>query len=242
MTRARHRYGRARSQFAELSLPDGDGPHPVAVLIHGGFWKARYSRKLMHPLCADLVDRGWATWNLEYRRLGQGSGGGWPATFDDVNHGIDHLGAIDAPLDLSRVVAIGHSAGGHLAAWAAVRGPCAVPVTAVVAQAGVIDLELAWELQLSKGVVARLLGGTAEQVPERYAHASPAARLPLGVPTLLTHGGRDDNVPPRMSEGFARRARAAGDDCELVLLEQEDHFGHLDPANPLWRAVTEWIR
>jgi dipeptidyl aminopeptidase/acylaminoacyl peptidase len=139
-------------------------------------------------------------------------------------------------------VAIGHSAGGHLAAWAATREGPGVAVTGVVAQAGVVDLEMAWELRLSRGVVRPLLGGTPEQRPERYAQASPAARLPLGVPILLTHGGRDDIVPPRMSRDFERRARAAGDRCELSVIDREDHFGHLDPANPLWKAVVEWIR
>ena len=107
-------------------------------------------------------------------------------------------------------------------------------VTGVVSQAGVLDLERAWEWRLSNGVVRRLLGGTPEQQPERYAAASPAARLPLGVPALLTHGGKDDIVPPAMSEEFA--ARGAGGD--LVVMPDEDHFGHLDPENPLWRAVV----
>ena len=111
-------------------------------------------------------------------------------------------------------------------------------MTGVVSQAGVLDLERAWEWQLSNGVVRRLLGGTPEQQPERYAAASPAARLPIGVPVLLTHGAEDDIVPPAMSEEFAR---AAGDGCELVLLPDEDHFGHIDPANPLWKAVVEWL-
>jgi pimeloyl-ACP methyl ester carboxylesterase len=109
-------------------------------------------------------------------------------------------------------------------------------VTHVVSQAGVLDLHRAWEWQLSNGVVRRLLGGTPEEVPDRYAAASPAARLPLGVPALLTHGGRDDTVPPAMSEEFAR---ATG--CDLVVLPDEDHYGHLDPENPLWRAATDWL-
>ncbi|MEA2133883.1 MAG: hypothetical protein QOC68_1792 [Solirubrobacteraceae bacterium] len=236
-----HRYGDKRSQLGELFLPADDGPFPVAVVIHGGFWRAQYGRKLMHPLCRDLVVRGWAAWNLEYRRLGRLSGGGWPTTFDDLAAGIDHLRVLQAPLDLSRVVTIGHSAGGHLAALAATRPGPSVEVTAVVSQAGVLDLERAWEWRLSKGVVRRLLGGTPEQQPERYADTSPAARLPLGVPALLTHGGKDDIVPPAMSEGFHAAARAAGDECELVMLPDEDHFGHLDVANPLWKAVVEWI-
>jgi acetyl esterase/lipase len=236
LSHAHHDYGEKRSQFGELFLPGGDGPHPVAVVIHGGFWRAQYGRKLMRPLCEDLRARGWAAWNLEYRRLGRLSGGGWPRTFDDVAAGIDHLAEIPAPLDLGRVVTIGHSAGGHLAAWAATRPQPRVPVTGVVSQAGVVDLERAWEWRLSKGVVRRLLGGTPEERPDRYAAASPAARLPLGVPALLTHGGRDEIVPPAMSEQFAR---AAG--CDLVLLPGEDHFGHLDPANALWKAVVEWL-
>jgi acetyl esterase/lipase len=241
----RHHYGDKRSQFGELYLPDSDsrppGPFPVAVVIHGGFWRDRYGRKLMRPLCADLVARGWAAWNLEYRRLGHLSGGGWPATFDDLGAGIDHLRLLTAPLDLTRVVTIGHSAGGHLAALAATRPGPSVLVTGVVAQAGVLDLERAWDWQLSNGVVEQLLGGAPAQVPDRYAAASPAARLPLGVPVLLTHGGKDDIVPPAMSESFHAAARSAGDECELVLLPGEDHFGHLDPANPLWTAVVEWI-
>lgn len=231
----RHRYGRASSQFGELFRPAGDGPHPVAVVLHGGFWKAHYGRRLMHAVCSDLATRGWAAWNLEYRRLGLGNGGGWPATLDDVAAGIDHLERIDG-LDLSRVVAIGHSAGGQLAAWAATRDVPEVPVTAVVAQAGVLDLELAWELRLSKGVVRRFLGGTPDEVPDRYAAASPARRLPLRAPALLTHGARDEIVPLRMSEAFAN---AAG--CELHVEPDEDHFGHLDPGNPLWEAVTTWM-
>jgi acetyl esterase/lipase len=207
-------------------------------VIHGGFWRARYGRRLMHPVCRDLAARGWAAWNLEYRRLGRLSGGGWPATFEDVAAGVDHLAQLDAPLDLSRVAAIGHSAGGHLAAWAATRTERRVPVTAVVSQAGVVDLGLAWELRLSDGVVERLLGGDRELL----ALASPAERLPLGVPVLLTHGGRDDIVPPVLSERFLAAARAAGDACELHLEPAEDHFGHIDPANPLWAAVVQWLR
>jgi acetyl esterase/lipase len=241
LTCEHHRYGDKRSQFGELFLPAAEGPFPVAVVLHGGFWRAQYGRKLMHPLCHDLVERGWAAWNLEYRRLGRLSGGGWPTTFDDLSEGIDHLHEVLAPLDLSRVVTIGHSAGGHLAALAATRPAPRVPVTAVVSQAGVLDLERAWEWELSGGVVRRLLGGTPEEQPDRYGAASPAARLPLGVPALLTHGGRDDIVPPAMSEEFQAAARAAGDDCELVMLPDEDHFGHIDVSNPLWKAVVEWI-
>jgi acetyl esterase/lipase len=240
-----HRYGRARSQFGELFLPAGGSALPVAVVLHGGFWRAQYGRKLMRPLCADLAARGWAAFNVEYRRLGRLSGGGYPRTLEDVAAAVDHLAELPAhghfSLDLERVVAIGHSAGGHLAAWLATREEPRVRVSAVVAQAGVVDLRLAAELRLSRGVVDRLLGGNPESVPERYAAASPAERLPLDVPALLTHGGRDEIVPPAMSERFAAAARAAGDDVDLVIEPGEDHFAHLDPENALWRAVTRWI-
>ncbi len=144
----RHPYGTARSQYGELFLPAGRGPWPVAVVLHGGFWRAQYGRRLMRPLCADLAARGWAAFNVEYRRLGRLSGGGFPRTLDDVAAAVDHLA--DLPphkrcqppfmFDLARVVAIGHSAGGQLAAWLATRDAPRVPVTAVVAQAGVVDL------------------------------------------------------------------------------------------------------
>jgi acetyl esterase/lipase len=238
----KHRYGSGPSQFGELFLPGGGGPWPVAVVLHGGFWKSRYDRRLMHGVCRDLVSRGWAAWNVEYRRTGPVAGGGWPNTFDDVAAAVDALADLDAPLDLARVPAIGHSAGGHLAAWLATRADPRVPVTAVVAQAGVVDLRLAWELRLSRGVVRRFLGGTPDEVPERYDAASPIERLPLGVPVLLTHGGRDDIVPPVFSERFAEAARAAGDRAEVALFEREDHFGHIDPRNPLWKAAAGWLR
>jgi acetyl esterase/lipase len=240
----RHPYGRARCQFGELFLPSGDASFPVAVVLHGGFWKAQYGRKQTHAICADLTARGWAAWNVEYRRLGRLSGGGYPRTLDDVAAAIDHLADIPAHaadvLDRGRVVAIGHSAGGQLAAWLATRKRPRVHVRGVVAQAGVTDLLMASELRLSNGVVHRFLGGTPTEVPERYTRASPAEQLPLGVPALVTHGDRDDVVPPEMSERFADAARSAGDDVALVV-EPGGHYGHLDPEHALWRAVTTWL-
>jgi len=219
---SRHNYGSDPSQYGVLY---GEGP--VAVLIHGGFWKAEYGLELMDALAADLVARGWAAWNIEYRRLG--NGGGVPYTLDDVGAAIDHLDQLPG-VDLSRVVAIGHSAGGHLAAWAATRDHLRVAVTGVVSQAGVLDLQRAAELRLSNGVVDRFLKSQPTDV------ASPIERLPLGVPALLTHGGRDDIVPVEISERFARASGAS-----LVVEPREDHFGHLDPTNPLWKAVTAWL-
>ncbi|MEX0673388.1 MAG: prolyl oligopeptidase family serine peptidase [Gaiellaceae bacterium] len=217
------RYGEHPSQVVELFEPAGE-PRGAAVLIHGGFWRAAYDRHLMDALCRDLAARGWAAWNLEYRRLGDR--GGWPETFDDVEAGIGAIGASNTLL-----LAIGHSAGGHLALWAAARRL----ITHAVAQAGVVDLAEAARLGLSGGVVDELVP------PELYDRASPAAMLPLGVPQLLVHGEEDDAVPVAMSRDYRAAAVAAGDDVSLVTLPGVGHFEHLDPASEAWRAVVEWL-
>ena len=242
-----HRYGRRRSQAGELFLPAGPGPHPVAVLLHGGFWQAAFGRGLMAEVSADLAANGVAAWNLEYRRIG--GGGGWPATFEDVAAGIDALAAIP-DLDLTRVTAVGHSAGGHLALWAAARpglpagAPGAAPavvVTAAVAQAGVLDLAGADRLGLGGRAVSQLLGGRVDQVPDRYRLASPLERLPLGVPQLLVHGRRDGHVPAEGSERYAEAARAKGDRVDLAILPDAGHMDLIDPASPGWALVREWL-
>lgn len=189
----------------------------------------------MDALCEDLASAGLPAWNLEYRRLPEG---GWPETFEDVVAGIDALADLD--VDASRVVTIGHSAGGHLALWAT-RPDTRVAVTHAVSLAGVVDLREAARLRLSSAVVHDLLGGTPEAVPERYAAASPAELLPLGVPQLLVHGERDDTVPVSISRDYTERARAAGDDVELVVDSRTGHFEHLDPSAGVWSAVRDWL-
>jgi acetyl esterase/lipase len=247
-------YGAARSQYAVLERPAGAGPFPVAVLLHGGFWRLGFNRTLMNPLALDLLGRGWAVWNLEYRRLGigWGGGGGWPATFEDVAAGIDALADLRGmPLDLARVVAIGHSAGGQLALWAGARpglpagAPGAAPrvrLAGVVGQAAVCDLRIAHARRSGNGVVRRLMGGSPRRVPERYELASPIARLPLGVGQLLVHGERDRVVSPAQSVDYAAAARAAGDDdVTLVVRPGEGHFEHLDPGGGAWGEVVSWL-
>ena len=240
--RRTYRYGPDPSQVADLHTPAGGSGWPVAVVIHGGFWRARYDRALMEPVCADLAARGWAAWNLEYRRTGPGGGGGWPMTFDDVGAGIDQLALLDAPIDVGRVVAIGHSAGGHLALWAASRGQTQVPLHAAVGQAAVTDLAQAAWLRLSDAAAQDLLGGAPADVPERNAAASPVQRLPLGVPSLLVHGAADDTVPVSFSLEFHAAAVAAGDACDLVVAEHDGHFEHIDPASGAWATVTRWLQ
>lgn len=244
MFRARYDYGNDPSQHGELFRPDGDGPFPFVVVIHGGYWRARYDKSLMTGLCEDLARRGLAAWNLEYRRVG--NGGGWPETFLDVAAGIDALAELDAPLDLERVAAVGHSAGGHLALWAAARArlpagaPGADPVVvprAVVSQAGVADLRLAAVTSPSDEPTRELLGDPSEL----YALASPRELVPLGAEQLVLHGERDNVVSMRISESHAAAAAAAGDSCELRVLPRTGHFEHIDASSDAWRVSAEWL-
>lgn len=223
------------------------GPHPVAVVVHGGYWRARYDRSLMDELCLDLAAHGWAAWNVEYRRVG--SGGGWPETFEDVAAGVDALAELDAPLDLEHVISVGHSAGGHLALWLAGRGglpadtPGANPrvrVRAAVSQAGVLDLRLAAQLSPSAQPTKALLGDP-EQHSDRYELASPRERLPLGIPQLVLHGDQDTTVSVRIATSYAAAAREAGDPCELVLLNATGHFEHIDASAPAWHVARDWL-
>lgn len=218
-------------------MPAGSGPFPVAVALHGGYWRARYSKRLMKAACADLARRGVAAWNVEYRRIGRGQGGGWPMTFDDVAAAIDHLALLEDPrLDISSgVTAVGHSAGGQLALWAASRTDPRVPVRRVVAQAAVCNLtvagEPAWEL----------LGGSPSDVPDRYDFADPMRLVPLRVPTLLVHGADDETVSVKRSREYAEAALAAGDSVTLVEPVPGGHRVHPDPRSEAWRVAAEWI-
>lgn len=229
----RRNYGDHPSQFAELTLPAGE-PRGVVVVVHGGFWRQRFGLELGRPLAADLAAAGFAAWNIEYRRVG--GDGGWPATFDDVAAAVDALAGTG--LDLSRVVAVGHSAGGHLATWLAARPSPAVRVRGVVSQAGVLDLVDAAARGVGSGAVEDLLGGSPDAVPDRYASASPIALLPIGVPVVCVHGTDDVNVPIRQSERFVA---AAGDAAELVTLPGVEHFAVIDPAVDAWRVCRDAV-
>ena len=244
-------YGDDPDQVGDLYLPPGQrGSVPVVVLIHGGFWRVEYARDLMAPLAEDLAARGFAVWNIEYRRVGQ-PGGGWPGTFDDVAAAVNRLAPLgsDRGLDLARVVTVGHSAGGHLALWAAGRHTTTftqagepettVAPVAAVAQAGIPNLARCTTDGLGGGACPALMGGRPDDVPERYAEGSPAEFLPLQIRQLLVHGERDDIVPVTHSQVYAEAAEAAGDDVELVVVPDADHFDVIDPGHEAWRAVTD---
>jgi acetyl esterase/lipase len=233
---ARIPYGKDPLQFGDLRLPAGPGPHPLVIFIHGGYWKAAYNLDHTGRLCAALTEAGAATWNIEYRRIGD-PGGGWPGTFDDVLHAAEHIIRI-APrykLDLQRVVASGHSAGGHLVLWLAAQR--AVDLRRVIPLAAVSDLRRAWSLQLSNGIVKQLLGGTPEQVPQRYSAASPMELLPISVPQRLIHGTADNIVPFDMSERFAK----ASHNAKLIPLKGAGHFELIDPRTHEWETVRKSI-
>lgn len=251
----RYTYGDHPSQYAELTVPAGSGPVPVVVIVHGGFWRTPYGADLGRPLAADLAPRGWATLNVEYRRVGRSAtagGGGWPTTMTDVATAMDRL-ATDgdrlAPgrLDLDRVVALGHSAGGQLAGWLGGRptlpagAPGADPVvrlSGVVAQAGVMDLVGAADEGVGGLAVPDLMGGEPGRLPDAYALASPLARLPLGIPSVCVHGRADTTVPISQSERFVAAATQAGDSSELHAFDG-DHFDPITVGTTGWAKCVE---
>ena len=235
-----YRYGAEPDQFGELSLPDG-APKGTVVIIHGGFWRARHDLSLGRPLAADLARRGYAAWNLEYRRVL--AGGGWPGTFEDVAAGIDLLATL--PVDTSRVVAVGHSAGGHLAAWAAGRaklptgtpgGNPVVTVAGVVSQAGVLALADCAREHVGGTAAPDLMGGGPDELPEEYRVADPIAAVPLLAPVHCLHSRRDENVPYSYSERYVAAATAAGGQATLTETHG-DHFTIIDPASADWAAA-----
>jgi acetyl esterase/lipase len=243
----REAYGPAPSQHVWIRRPPGSERRRTLVMIHGGYWRAAYDAGHVGHLCADLAGRGWATVALEYRRIGE-PGGGWPGTFTDVTTGLDALPGLAARhgLDLERAVWMGHSAGGHLALWAATRSsaPGALKHPGwqprrVVGLAPVSDLVEADRLELSKHVTLELMGGSAREQAVRYADGSPASHLPIGLPLVVIHGTKDNVVPLAMNRSFAERTRKAGDDIRLVIPEDADHFDIIDPKSKVWGQVVD---
>jgi acetyl esterase/lipase len=256
MPPADHRihYGSDPLQFGDLRLPPGAGPHPVAVVIHGGCWRAENDLRHVSHLSAALTAAGIATWTIEYRRIGD-AGGGWPGTFEDAARGIDHVRTLaqQHPLDPDRLVLLGHSAGGQLALWLAGRhnlpgdhplsAPAPLAVRGVVSLSGIADLRaFAAEPGYCNESVAPLLGGSLDEVTERYAAASPIELLPLRVPLRLLHGSQDPFVPVEQARSFAARARDHGDVVELEVIEAAGHFDLIAPFSPVWSSVERTVR
>ncbi|QBI54073.1 alpha/beta hydrolase family protein [Streptomonospora litoralis] len=234
-------YGEHPSRLIQVWQPDDDAaaPFPMAVLLHGGWWRDAHDLRLMDGLAAALADSGRLVWNVEYRRTGD-DGGGWPQTLEDVQAALNLLGDRlregAEPGDPHRVVGIGHSAGGHLALLAAAGSP----LTGVIGLAPVTDLRAAATAGLGEGAVADFLG--AAPADSTYTEAAPLHRLPIGVPQLIVHGDADRRVPVEHSRAYAEAARAAGDPVEYAEIAGADHFAVVDPQQQAWRSAGEWLQ
>lgn len=248
-------YGKGLQQFGELRLPAGKGPFPVVLLIHGGCWLNAFDYSYITRLGAALTELGAATWTIEYRRLGD-EGGGWPGTFLDVAQAADHLRELakTQPLDLSRVAAMGHSAGGHLALWLAVRGKLPKDsalfsknpqaIQAVIGLAAITDLKT-YRIGAPgscNASVDQLMGGTNAEQPARYAQASPRALLPLGVKQWLVQGARDPIVSLDSVRAYAHAARVAGDKVQLLETAAAGHFETSVPLGNTWLDLQHAVR
>ena len=252
-------YGKNENQFGELRLPSGDEPHPVALVIHGGFWRSGFGLDLMHDVGEDLTKNGWATWNIEYRRVGQ-EGGGFPGTLQDVAQATDYLKTLaeDHPLDLGKVVSIGHSAGGHLALWVAGRHRLPedsemyttdpFPIATAVSLAGVNDLERMHDVHRFRdetlalepnNPVADFIGGSPSEKVDRYKQASPTELVPLGVPQILVHGSLDVHVPVGISDHYFQWAENLADFIKYVEISEAEHFMLTDTSTTAWARIME---
>ncbi len=248
-------YGEDELQFGELRLPAGKGPHPVVVIVHGGCWMAKLrnlppgavSLDALRPMAAELAAKGIASWNLEYRRLGN-EGGGWPGTFTDVANGADHLRKLASAnaLDLSRVVAAGHSAGGHFALWLAGRSRLGQTSELYskdpLKLRGVINLDGPGDLKSTiplgepicgAPVITQLFGGTPTEKPERYRDGSPAELLPFGIPQEHFIGQMFSSIAP----AFDAAGKKSGDKVNSTIDPKGGHFGWIDPKSAEWPAV-----
>ncbi|WP_301110026.1 S9 family peptidase [Sporosarcina sp.] len=252
-------YGANESQFGDLRIPDGTGPFPLAMIIHGGFWRARFDLEQMNEMAEAFTAKGIATWNIEYRRVGQ-EGGGWPGTFLDNAAAVDYIRVLakSYPLDVSRVITIGHSAGGHLALWLGTRHKLPsnsmlhtsehpLPLKGVISLAGANDLETMHDIHQWKetlfGIVDNptrdLLGGKPNEQAERYKEGSPYELLPIGIPLVLIHGSLDVNVPIGLSEHFEKEALKEGDSIILKTIPMAEHFELILPETESWLILLE---
>jgi len=237
---ARLSYGNDSNQFADLRLPKTKGPFPVAMNIHGGFWRAKYDLVHAGHLCAALTAKGLATWNIEYRRVGN-QGGGWPGTFEDIRSAYRYLPKIAKryDLDVSKVAVMGHSAGGQLALCLAAHESS---LKNVISLAGVLDLQQAWEQHLSNNAVVEFLGGKPNEVPEHYHEADPM-QLAVDHSTVqwLIHGAGDDVVPANFSRTCAEQKKNHGEDVHYLEISTAGHFDLIDPHSNAWPKVENTV-
>ena len=246
-------YGDDPLQFGELHVPDGKGPFPVVVFIHGGCWLAQYDITTTRPLAWALQAQGIAVWNLEYRRVGN-PGGTYPGLLLDIGAGTDHLKrlAADYPLDLSRVIVMGHSAGGHLALWTGARTkipaghelhqPDPLSLVGVVALAPAAALTRLHQQGTCENVIDRLMGGSPAAYPNRYLYVEPARMAPIGVSQIVIMGVHDTVWTP-FGEDYITAAQALGDTgIERVMAPDSGHFELITPHTSTWTLVLDAVR
>lgn len=237
---ARLTYGTDPNQFAELRLPKTKGPFAVLMNIHGGFWRSKYTLAHAGHLCAALTAKGIATWNIEYRRVGN-PGGGWPGTFEDIRNAYRYLPQIAKRYDFdsTKILAMGHSAGGQLAFCLAAHESS---LKRVISLAGVVDLQQAWEQHLSNNAVVDFLGGKPSQVPEHYHEADPM-QLAIDHATTqwLIHGAGDDVVPSYFSRQYAEQKKKRGEDVHYTEVSTAGHLDLIDPRSNAWPAVENTV-
>lgn len=232
---ARLPYGSDPNQFGELRVPKTGGPFPVVMNIHGGYWRAKYNLTHAGHFCAALTAKNLATWNVEYRRVGN-AGGGWPGTFEDVRSGYRFVAQIAKRynLDPSKLVLAGHSAGAQLALCLAGHE---TTVKRVLSLAGVVDLQQAWELHLSDNAVVGFLGGEPTSVPEHYREADPMQlKIPQATQWLI-HGAADDSVPPFLSRNYTEQKKKRGENVHYLEISTAGHLDLIDPRSAAWPKV-----
>lgn len=243
-------YGDNPAQFGELYIPDSDTPHPVIILIHGGCYQAKYTLKPLGNICKALVAEGFAVWNIEYRS--SGNGGDFPTLFLDVAQSVDYLRQIADThnLNLNRVIAVGHSAGGHLGLWLAGRYkiPASsdlyianpLPIVGVVALAGVVDEVYAIENGICEGGLSAIMGGEPDTVPDHYQVADPRALLPIGIPQTHIIGELDSTMIDNV-KSYIKAAKEAGDTVDLIIAPDSGHFEIVDVSSNAWLTVRNAI-
>jgi acetyl esterase/lipase len=237
---ARVAYGNDRNQFGEIRLPKDKGPFPLVMNIHGGYWRAQYDLAHAGHICAALARRGLATWNVEYRRVGN-AGGGWPETFADIRSAYRFLPQLakQYPVDSAKLLVMGHSAGGQLALCLAAQESS---LSRVLSLAGVLDLAQAWQLHLSDNAVAAFLGGTPSEVPEHYREADPMrSRIAPRTTQWLIHGAKDDVVPSYFSRKYAEQKKRLGEDVHYLEIATAGHYDLIDPRSTAWPKVESTL-
>ena len=244
-------YGTDSLQFGDLRIPEGDGPFPIVMIIHGGCWRSQYKLDLMDNMSEDLTNRGMATWNIEYRRT-EDPGGGWPGTFHDVVQALAFIAdeAEQYPLDMNQLMITGHSAGGHLALWLGCYRQ--IPpesdlhvidnlpsISGIVSLAGIVDLTTYYNPQGCGSNAANLIGGLPKDMADRYNEASPMAYTPIGIDQVLITGVEDRIVPIDHVDPYFNKAKEAGDQIEHRTIESADHFDVITPGSVAWQSIVD---